>query len=151
MTQSNQVTAYNYLAIAKLLSMVMNNPDMAEYYSRRLELLKVLQLFGEVDKIKDEELNDLLENNEAFISNYPDIKNKLTQLQIINHLDKPWNDDYLWELAKRTENKDVSSLARLVLTHNMMDGFNVFEQRMAIRKKIYQMMDLKMRIPETSS
>ena len=150
MTQSNQVTAYNYLAIAKLLSMVMSNPDMAEYYSRRLELLKVLQLFGEVDKIKDEELNDLLENNEAFISNYPDIKNKLTQLQIINHLDKPWNDDYLWELAKRTENKDVSSLARLVLTHNMMDGFNVFEQRMAIRKKIYQMMDLKMRIPETS-
>jgi len=128
----------------------MSNPDMAEYYSRRLELLKVLQLFGEVDKIKDEELNDLLENNEAFISNYPDIKNKLTQLQIINHLDKPWNDDYLWELAKRTENKDVSSLARLVLTHNMMDGFNVFEQRMAIRKKIYQMMDLKMRIPETS-
>lgn len=150
MTQSSQVTAYNYLAVAKLLSMVMSNPDLADYYSRRMELLKVLQRFGELDKIKDEELDELLDNNEAFISNYPDIKNKLTQLKIINHLDKPWNDDYLWELAKKTENKDVSSLARLVLTHNMMDGFNVYEQRMAIRKKIYQMMDLNMRIPETS-
>ena len=150
MTQSSQVTAYNYLAVAKMLSLVMSNHDMADYYSRRMELLKVLQRFGEMDKIKDEELDELLVNNEAFISNYPDIKNKLTQLKIINHLDKPWNDDYLWELAKNTENKDVSALARLVLTHNMMDGFNVYEQRQTIRKKIYQMMDLKMRIPETS-
>jgi hypothetical protein len=150
MTQSSQVSAYNYLAVAKMLSLVMSNHDMADYYSRRMELLKVLQRFGEMDKIKDEELDELLVNNEAFISNYPDIKNKLTQLKIINHLDKPWNDDYLWELAKNTENKDVSALARLVLTHNMMDGFNVYEQRQTIRKKIYQMMDLKMRIPETS-
>ncbi|MBR6283389.1 MAG: ATP-binding protein [Muribaculaceae bacterium] len=150
MTRAEQVQTFNYLAVARLLSRIIGNSEQENYFDRRMELVKVLQQFGDRDRITDEELETVLADSESLVDNYPEIKNKLQQLQIINRLGKPWRDNMLWQLAGETANEKTAALARLVLSHNMLEEFNVYDQLRVLRKRIYQIMDLEMQLPESS-
>jgi len=148
--ESDQIATFNYLEVAKIFSRIIQDEDLAIYFEKRIELVRELKQFSELQKISQETLDKLLKENEGFVSNYPDIKEKLTQLQVISHLDQEWNDEFLWETARIEEHTKSSDLARLVLAHNLLKGFNAFEQQRAINKKIFQTMDLDIQLPETS-
>ena len=150
MTRPEQVQTFNYLAVARLLSRIIGNDDLQAYYARRMELVRVLQQFGDRDRITDTELEAVLADSENLVDNYPEIKNKLQQLQIINQLGKPWRDDKLWQLAGNTTNEKTAALARLVLSNNMLLDFNLYDQLKVVHKRIYQIMDLEMKLPESS-
>lgn len=149
MAQSDNLRAYNYLSVVRILSLMIGNTDEAAYYEKRLRLLLALMQFGEVGRISDEELEMLLNDDTAFIDNYPEYRNKLAQLQIINRLGKPCNDEFLWQQVSNTDNNATSPLARLVMSYNMLDGLSDYATRKGILTRIYRLMDLNVRIPDT--
>ena len=151
MTRSEQLATYNYLAAARLLSLVVGNQELADYYAKRIDMLLVLQQFADHDSITDEQLHQLLADSQTLADHYPEVKNKLQQLQIINCLGKKeWHDEALWQQAADTSNQKTSALAQFVLSYNMLQQFNFYDQLQAIKRRIYQTMDLEMPLPKTS-
>lgn len=149
MAQSEHLKALNYIAIARILCLMIGNEQEATYYEKRLQLLIALLQFGEVGRVTDTELEMLLNDETDLLNSYPDYKNKLAQLQIINRINKPWNDDFLWQQANNADNKATSPLARLVLSYNMLGNLADYATRKAILTRIYRLMDLNIRIPDT--
>lgn len=148
--ESDHTATYNYLEVSKILSRIIQNEQLVAYYDKRMKLVRELQKFSELQRMPQETLDELLKENEEFVSNYPDIKDRLTQLRIISHLDKDWNVDFLWDIAKSESNTKCGDVARLVLAHNLLKGFNAYDQQKAISKRLFQTMDLDMQLPETS-
>lgn len=148
MMRNDHIETYNYLAVARIMSMLIGDAHQAAYFANRMDLVETICLFGDNGKIDDERLEKLLSDNQDFISSYPDIESRLTRLRIINHLDKPWKADWLWRLACDTPDEKTSHLARLVLSYNMLSGSNIFEARSAIRRRIYQLMDVKIQVSD---
>lgn len=140
----DHLVTYNYMAVARIMSLMLGDTQTAQYFRSRMELVEAIRNFGDSGKIDDDRLEKLLNDNSEFISLYPDIESRLTRLRVINNLDKPWRADWLWEIARDTTDETTSHLARLVMSYNMLHNSNVFEVRRTLRRKIYQLMDLKM-------
>lgn len=141
---NNHITTYNYMAVARIMSLMLGDTQTAAYFARRMDLVEAISNFGDSGKIDDERLNKLLNDNREFIQLYPDINCRLTRLSIINNLDKPWRVDSMWETARDNTDETTSSLARLVLSYNMLHNSNLFEVRRTLKRKIFQLMNLKM-------
>lgn len=144
----NHIKTYNYLAVARIMSMLLNDSHLSDYFANRMDLVETIQLFGDNGKIDDVRLEKLLSDNRDFISTYPDIEMRLTQLRIISQLDKNETPDWLWRLTQESGDKTTSQLAKLVLSHNMLLRSNLFEVLNTIRRKIYQLMNLKIQLPD---
>ncbi len=145
---TDHIVTYSYLAVARIMSMIIGDAHMTSYFTNRMELVETICLFGENGRIDDDRLEKLLSDNREFVSSYPDIENRLTRLRIINTLDKPWRADWLWQLACGTPDETTSHLARLVLSYNMLADSNIYEARASVRRKIYQLMELKLQVPD---
>lgn len=149
MLRKDHIQTYNYIAVARLMARLLGDPQLVTYFSNRMELVETIRLFGDSGKIDDDRLTKLLNDNKDFVASYPDIETRLTHLRIINHLDKPYRADWLWEIARDHPDDTTSELARLVLSYNMLEHSNVFEVRRTLHRKIYQLMDLKVQLPES--
>lgn len=149
MLRKDHIETYNYLAVGRIMARLIGDSQLATYFANRMELVESIRMFGDSGKIDDDRLQKLFDDNSEFISSYPDIETRLTRLRIINQLDKTWDNDWLRHTAKDKRDDTTSRLARLVLSYNMLDGTNVFEVRRTLRRKIYQLMDLKIQMPDT--
>lgn len=149
MLRKDHIQTYNYLALARIMALLLNDSQLATYFSNRMDLVETIRLFGDSGKIDDDRLARLLNDNKDFVDAYPDISNRLTQLRIINALDKPFNDPWLWNVACSHLDETTTQLARLAMSYNMLSRSNVFEVRRTLHRKIYQLMDLRVQLPET--
>ena len=149
MLRKDHIHTYNYLAVARIMARLLNDTQLVTYFSNRMELVETIRLFGDSGKIDDDRLNKLLNDNKDFVASYPDIETRLTHLRIINQLDKTYKADWLWEIARDNSDPTTSELARLVLSYNMLEHSNVYEVRRTLHRKIYQLMDLKVQLPES--
>ncbi len=149
MLRKDHIQTYNYLAVARIMARLLNDTQLVTYFSNRMELVETIRLFGDSGKIDDDRLNKLLNDNKDFVASYPDIETRLTHLRIINQLDKTYKADWLWEIARDNSDPTTSELARLVLSYNMLEHSNVYEVRRTLHRKIYQLMDLKVQLPES--
>ncbi|MCM1164263.1 MAG: ATP-binding protein [Muribaculaceae bacterium] len=149
MLRNDHIQTYNYLAIARIMARLLGDSQLVTYFSNRMELVETIRLFGDSGKIDEDRLNKLLNDNKDFIATYPDIETRLTHLRIINELDKSYKSDWLWEIARNHPDETTSHLARLVLSYNMLEHSNVFEVRRTLHRKIYQLMQLKVQLPES--
>lgn len=149
MLRKDHIQTYNYLAVARIMARLLNDQQLVTYFSNRMELVETIQLFGDSGKIDDDRLNKLLNDNRDFVASYPDIQTRLTHLRIINTLDKSYKADWLWEIARDNTDETTAELARLVLSYNMLAHSNVYEVRRTLHRKIYQLMDLKVQLPES--
>ena len=150
MLQKSQAATYNYMAIARIFCLMLEDSEKAEYYDRRMDLVMALNEFGESGRIDDATLDSLLMENKEVIANYPDIAHRLTQLRIVNQLDNPRETDFLWAQANQTDNKHLGALAQLVLAHNLLGGNNAFLLRKELKKKIFRLLDLSVPVPESA-
>ncbi len=148
MLRENHIDTYNYLAVARIMAILLNDSHLSDYFANRMELVETIQLFGDNGKIDEDRLEKLLSDNEDFISSYPDIEMKLTRLRIISQLDKPEIPEWLWNLTRDAKDKVTLQLARLVTSHNMLLQSNLFEVLNTIRIKIYRLMNLKLHLPD---
>ncbi len=150
MLQQDHKLTYNYLALARVLCRIKGDLEKADYYARRMELIMILNEFGETGKIDDDTIDTLLSDNLELIIRYPDIAHRLTQLKIVNQLDNPRQTEFLWEKVNQTDNKDIGVLAKFVLAHNLLDGNNAYELRKELKRKIFRLLDLYVPVPDDS-
>lgn len=149
MLRKDHIQTYSYLAVARIMARLLNDTQLVTYFSNRMELVETIRLFGDSGKIGDDRLTKLLNDNKDFVASYPDIETRLTHLRIINQLDKTYKAEWLWEIARDNNDERTSELARLVLSYNMLEHSNVYEVRRTLHRKIYQLMDLKVQLPES--
>ncbi len=150
MMEKDYIKMYNYLALAKVMCHITDKYDEEEYFVKRMELVRQIKYFEKNEKINEEQLNELLNSDKRFIDSCPDIKCKLTQLEIINSLGKENKDDMVWAMMKETGDSRIKKLARLALSYNMLDGLNAYDLRKSIVRQIFQIMDLNIRLPQTT-
>lgn len=150
MIQKDQILTYNYLALARLLSIMLEDVDRAHYYTKRMKLVEALFEFGHSGKIDDNTLDSLLAENSDFVERYPDIANRLTQLKLVNQLDNPRQTDFLWHLANTETDRQTGSLAQLVLAHNLLGGNDAYDMRRELKRKIYKLLDLEVKLPDSA-
>lgn len=150
MMQTDHILTYNYLAVGRIMSRLLGDSQLAAYFYNRMELVRTITSFGDTGKIDDDTLMRLLGDNRDFMSTYPDIEARLTQLRLINRLDKPVKTEgWIWDVANHHPDARTSALARLVVSYNMLEHANLYEVRRALKRKIYQLMELKVQLPDT--
>lgn len=139
------IRTYNYLNVARVVSMLIGNEDLAGYYDERMKLLQMLQDFainGRVD-------NTMLFHNHRLksdmIMNYPLLQTRMLELQAISCLDMPDYNPFLWDILNTTLNIRLRDIAKLVLSYNMLVGFNMFDQREAIKAKLNEILNIDMK------
>lgn len=150
MIQKDQILTYNYLALARLLSIMLEDEDRAHYYTKRMKLVEALFEFGQSGQIDDNTLDSLLAENSEFVERYPDIANRLTQLKLVNQLDNSRQTDFLWRLANKETDRQTGTLAQLVLAHNLLGGNDAYDLRQELKRKIYKLLDLDVQLPDSS-
>lgn len=148
MLQGSHIDTYNYLATARIMAILLNDSLLAAYFANRMDLVETIQLFGDNGKIDEDRLEKLLSDNKDFISTYPDIETRLTRLRIISQLDKSTCPEWLWDLTRKCQDPVTLQLGRLVMSHNMLLHSNLYEVLISIRRKIYQLMNLRIQLPD---
>lgn len=133
-TMRENRVAYNYFAFARMLAALIGDEALTDYYAKRCALLEELDVFfnsGRVDLSRLENLiPDLMKDNCS-------LSTDVAKLRILSVLDHSDNNHRLWEMFGTDANESLQELARLVLAYNMLDGFKMRDERLAIRKKLY--------------
>lgn len=151
MLNPDHIVTYNLLAVARILSRMLSDDIAVEYFSKRMSLVEAIYLYGMNDTIDPVELDKLLKENQDFMKIYPDIKNKMLQLKAVSLLGKEHDWDFLYQAATDTDSPEASrDIARYVLSYNMLQNANQHDALKAIRRKIYQTMEIRKRVPKTS-
>ena len=140
---------FNYLELSRILSLLLDDGSTAEYFSRRMEIVKMLYNFSVNGRIDMTELNLQYERNKDIIHNFPDMEGRLQQLKIISKMDEPWQDEGLWKLTQTTRDSEIRELAETVLAYNMLRNINMPEQCTALKAHVNKLLNLSIKMPET--
>lgn len=145
MLHKEYITTYHLLNMARIISILIERKNMTQYYSERMKLLQMLQQFAINGKVDNQKLYEQGEVNGDMIRNYPLLQNRLTELQCISSMDHPERNDFLWEVANTSATRKLAQIARLCLTYNLLQGFNLHEEREAIHNKLNQTLNIEMK------
>ena len=135
------VKAYNYLAFARTLSMLIGWEAQAAYYKGRMDIITMLHYFAKNSKVDEERLGELENVNSELFSNNVILRDRFMQLQAVSFLDKPEHNDELFNLTKA--GKSISDLASLVLAYNITKANKMDSTANDIHNRIKQQLNLK--------
>lgn len=140
---SDYIRSYNYLAFARLLTILIKDLDSSSYYNERMRLIQMLQHFVINGSVEQKKLQELTSNYSMMISNYPMLQSKLYELQLVACMDLPeWNEK-VWKLMSSTNDEHLIKLCKLVLSFNALKGFGLHQERESIRKKINEELNIQ--------
>ncbi len=140
-----RTATYNYLALAHLIAVLVEDEEMVKYYEKRMKMVEAITLFAENGSIEEKTMDSLLNDDSELISMYPDLMSRLTQIRIVNQLDNHSQGEFLWKLSTQTVNKKEMTLAQLVLAYNLLAYNNVVDIRKELKKRIYDLIGVEMR------
>ena len=135
------VKAYNYLAFARTLSMLIGWEAQAAYYKGRMDIITMLHYFAKNSKVDEERLGELENVNSELFANNVILRDRFMQLQAVSFLDKPEHNGELFDLTKA--GKSISDLASLVLAYNITKANKMDSTANDIHNRIKQILNLK--------
>ncbi len=135
------VKAYNYLAFARTLSMLIGWESQAAYYKGRMDIITMLHYFARNSKVDEDKLEQLENVNSELFSNNVILRDRFMQLQAVSFLDKPEHNAELFELTKGSQT--ISELASLVLAYNITKASKMESTATDIHNRIKQQLNLK--------
>ena len=135
------VKAYNYLAFARTLSMLIGWESQAAYYKGRMDIIAMLHYFARNSKVDEDRLVQLENVNSELFSNNVILHDRFIQLQAVSFLDKPERNAELFELTKGSQ--AISELASLVLAYNITRASKMESTAADIHNRIKQQLNLK--------
>lgn len=147
MIESELSSTYNYTAFCRLLSLMIGDSPLCDYYEMRMVLIKKLYELGLNGSIDIDELNKQMSEADDILFKFPELNDMVTQFFIISLLGKPWEEGKLWMLARENDNETIQRLARLVLSYNLLNGLNVDEHKEQIRNRISELLNIDVKIP----
>ncbi len=149
---NDNACAYAYLAIAHILSKMIDNEAMMQYLEQRLHFMCILEDYGENGKINDEEQTLLDTEDGDRMEEFPILGENLSKLRIVNSLGQQDKNAYLWNMVSNHEPGNIlNKLSRLMLSYNMAEGFGLQEQQKNIITKIKGLLNLNIELPQIYS
>lgn len=142
-TTTDYLLAYNYLGMARLVALMLENDRRADYYSRRMKLLLILQHFEANGAIDGSVLDDFadLENND--VERNKGLYTQFRQLQALSYLRRPDRNEELWATAQEAKDPTLARLAKLVLTYNLLGEFKLQAAQKGVHTKINELMNIR--------
>lgn len=143
-TDSEYVRRFNYLAFARMLSRLIENDELADYFTRRMSFVRRLRVFVSsgyinVDDIRADEDN---------VGNFPVLEMRSRQLRILSYIYDSSKNSFLWEIINGDYDETSMSLAKLALTANLMMEMDVNDAQAAITERISQLLNIKVKIQQ---
>lgn len=135
------IKAYNYLAFARVLCMLIGWESQAAYYQGRMDIITMLHDFARNEKVDEEKLSNLENANSELFSNNVLMRERFMQLQTISYLSNPSHNDDLYKLA--TDNPWLKNLALLCLAYNITQQDGMENTAVNIHNRIKQQLNLK--------
>ena len=83
------IKAYNYLAFARVLCMLIGWESQAAYYQGRMDIITMLHDFAKNEKVDEERLSNLENANSELFSNNVLMRERFMQLQTVSYLGNP--------------------------------------------------------------
>lgn len=136
------IKSYNYLAFARLLSLMTGMENKAAYYKGRMDIILMLHDFAVNDRVNEQNLEQLSSANADLFSGNPILRDRFNQLQTVSFIGKPEKNDQLWQ-ATASDDPIVSELAQLVLSYNFVKQNNMNSQAIDIHNRIKATLRLK--------
>ncbi len=147
MIESELPSTYNYTAFCRILSLMIGDDILCDYFEMRMVLIKKLYELGLNGSIDIDELNRQKREADDIVRKFPELNDMVTQFFIVGLLGKPWEEGKLWMLARENDNETIQRLACLVLSYNLLNELNVDEQREQIRNRISELLHIEVKIP----
>lgn len=113
---SSILTAYDYLLFARMLALTAGDAAVADNLRLHASLLRLHQFYAANSRIDADEL----ENYRAEVSGNPLLEMMFHRLETVSWLGKPEYCGQLWATANESRNNLENTLARLVLSYNML-------------------------------
>jgi len=150
--ETDNIRAYAYLSIAHILSKMIDDGAMMQYLEQRLHFLCILEDYGENGKVNDEELEVLGNDNGDMVEKFPLLKQRLSEMRIVNCFGQQEKNQYLWSMVNGYESSHIlNKLSRLMLSYNMAEGFGLQEQQKTIITKIKSLLNVNVELPQIYS
>lgn len=142
-TTTDYLLAYNYLGMARLMARMLDNDHRADYYSRRMKLLLILQHFeanGSIDSSVLDDFADLENNN---VERNKGLYIQFRQLQAVSYLRRPDRNEELWNTVQEAKDPTLARLAKLVLTYNLLGEFKLQSAQKGVHTRINELMNIR--------
>lgn len=150
--ESDNVHAYAFLSLAHILSRMIDDQTTMLYIEQRQHFLCILEDYGENGKVNDEELELLGNDNGDMVEKFPLLKQRLSEMRIVNCFGQQEKNPYLWSMVNDYESDHIlSKLSRLMLSYNMAEGFGLQEQQKTIITKIKSLLNVNVELPQIYS
>lgn len=121
---ADYIVSYNQLSYARLMACIIDDNKKKNYYSYELELIYFSQQFVINGVLGKKTFDAFVEENGKAIAHYPNLNKRMKSLQIVSMKDVSCNDRLL-DIIKNSNNSDLSNLASLMLSYNLLSGFDL--------------------------
>lgn len=136
------IKSYNYLAFARILSLMIGWDSQASYYKGRMDIILMLHDFAVNDRVDENGMNALANANSDLFSGNPILHDRFKQLQTVSFIGKPEHNTDLWALAADND-ETIRELAELVLSYNFVKVNNMDSQAVDIHNRIKKTLKLR--------
>lgn len=147
--EQDYIRSYNYLALAKLLAVILGFEERVRFYKGRMGLIELLYDFAVNDSIDETKLGAFGEENlDLFRQNSP-MQKRYAQLNIVSMMGSRYDVrlalhlDMNEALGEDTNKKELYNLASLVLTHNLLREQGLHRQAEEVHVRIKEMLKIK--------
>ena len=149
---TDNVEAYAFLAVARIVARMTGDEVMAEYLAQREEFLCVLDDYAANGSVDDARLERLGGENGDMLDRYPYLRQRLTEMRIVNCLGRAEKNPFLWNVCNEYDRDHIlSRLARLMLSYNMAEGFVLYDFQKAVVAKIKGLLNVNVELPKVYS
>lgn len=137
--------AYNLLALARVMALVMNDARKAEEYRDRMAFILLMQQYAINQWIDTDEFERHYQNSKGLLDGYPDMQDQVLRLFCISRMDKEGYIGGLAELAVSRRGTLTASVAELVMAYNALKTYEMEDERRSIRNKINELLKVETR------
>lgn len=136
-------TAYNLLALARVLARLTGDLYRSEYLGVKMSLLEALQKFGVDGRVDEAVVSSLTARCNNFVRlGDADMIQRLGVLRSLSNLERP--EAMNPQLPDPADKSTLASLRRLVISYNLLRGIKMNPVRQQIKQAIYTLLDLEM-------
>ena len=139
------IRSFNYLGVARLLSLVINDKELSEYYKWRMALLEMLQDFSINEKIDETKFEELQKAAPDIFAPGSQLRLRFMQIMAISCQGHPERNHELWKMICEETDENLKELASMVLSWNFTVDKDMEKSQEEINARIYNLLSLKQR------
>lgn len=140
--ESDYITSYNYLAMARIMSKLIDSKEREMFYDGWMKLIFILHYFALNGVVSSTDLLEFENNNAHLFDHKSEIYKRYIQLKIISYKDKENSREALWEQIS-SDDEISRKLAENVLAYNLLADSGVSVVRTQISEKIQDLLKVK--------